>query len=78
MACSISRAHSSESLFLQFCCSSAGMGAFPGVQLLATLLILCAFPCLAEGESSVIVFLQLIAIRFSLEGPVIELKNLKC
>ena len=54
------------------------MGAFPGVQLLATLLILCTFPYLAEGETFVIIFLQLIAIRFSLEGPVLELKNLKC
>ena len=78
MACSIPRTHRSESLFLQFCFSSARMGVFPAVQLLATLLTLCAFPYLAEGETSAIILLPLIAIRFSLEGPVLELNNLKC
>ena len=50
------------------------MGVFPAVQLLATLLTLCA---LAEGETTAIIFLPLIAIHFSLEGPVIELNQLE-
>ena len=63
MACSIPRTHKSESLFLQFCCSPAArMGVFPGVQLLVTLLILCALPYLSEGKTSIIILLPLIAI----------------
>ena len=53
------------------------MGVFSGVQLLVTLLILCALPYLSEGKTSIIILLPLIAIRFNLGGPVLELNQLE-